>query len=416
MARIHAYQILNQYFLDNSYLNLVLNECLKNSHLSRQDKDLCTTIVYGTIQNLLYLEYQLEPYIQNKKVKRKIKTLLLMSLYQFIYLDKIPEYAVINEAVEIVKKESYSTSRFVNAVLRNFKRHSLRTLEGLDEDQKLSIETSHPLWMIKMLNKQYGKDITKKICYEDNTVPSRCARVNTLKTTKEKLLEDKLFKEGNLSPYALLYQKGNIAHTKYFQKGMITIQDESSQLVAPLLAPKENEYVLDMCGAPGSKTTHLAQLMNNTGMIEVYDLYEHKIKLIENNCQRLKVTNVRAHQYDALHLDEIYEKETFDRILLDAPCSGLGVLKRKPEIKYHDSSVMDELIPIQIKLLEKAYYLLKNNGTMVYSTCTINKKENDYMIDKFIEKYPDIHIVSKRTILNFEYHTDGFFMCKMKKG
>lgn len=416
MARIHAYKILNQYFLDSSYLNLALNDQLKNSYLNKQDKALCTTIVYGTIQNLLYLEYQLEPYIKTKKVKRKIKTLLLMSLYQLIYLNKIPVYAVINEAVEIAKKESYQTGKFVNGVLRNFKRNPLRSLEGLDEDKKLSIETSHPYWMIKMLNKQYGRDVTKKICYEDNTVPMRCARVNTLKITKEKLLADKHFKEGDLSPDGVLYQSGNIAYTEYFKKGWLTIQDESSQLVALLLDPQENEYVLDMCGAPGSKTTHLAQLMKNTGTIEVYDLYEHKIKLIEENCQRLAVTNVKTHVYDATLLDQIYEKETFDRILLDAPCSGLGVLKRKPEIKFHDSSVMDELIPIQIKLLEKAYYLLKNNGTMVYSTCTINKKENDYMIDKFIKMYPDMHVISKRTILNFEYHTDGFFMCKMKKG
>lgn len=416
MARRHAYKILNQYFLDSSYLNLALNEQLKNSRLSRQDKDLCTTIVYGTIQNLLYLEYQLEPYIKNKKVKRKIKTLLLMSLYQFIYLNKIPEYAIINEAVEIAKKESYQVSKFVNALLRNFKRHPLRTLDELDEDKRLSIETSHPYWMVKMFIKQYGKENAKKICYENNTVPTRCARVNTLKTTKKDLLKNGRFQEGQLSPYSVLYHKGNIADTEYFKKGLLTIQDESSQLVAPLLAPLENEYVLDMCGAPGSKTTHLAQLMNNTGIIEVYDLYEHKVKLIEKNCQRLAVTNVRAHTYDATKLDEIYEKETFDRILLDAPCSGLGVLKRKPEIKFHDSSVMDELIPMQAKLLEKAYYLLKNNGTMVYSTCTINKKENDYMIDKFIDKHPDMEVVSKRTILNFEYHTDGFFMCKMKKG
>lgn len=416
MARRHAYKILNQYFLDSSYLNLALNDELKNSQLTRQDKDLCTTIVYGTIQNLLYLEYQLEPYIQNKRVKRKVKTLLLMSLYQLIYLDKIPDYAIIHEAVQIAKKENYHSSQFVNAVLRNFKRHPLRSLDDLDEIQRLSIVTSHPYWMVKMFVKQYGKDIAQKICYEDNTVPTRCARVNTLKTTKAALLKNKHFQESELSPDGLLYDRGNMAYTEEFKNGWITVQDESSQLVARLLAPKENEYVLDMCGAPGSKTTHLAQLMNNTGQIDVFDLYEHKIKLIEKNCLRLGVKNVKAKVYDATKLDEIYKKETFDRILLDAPCSGFGVLKRKPEIKFHDSTVMDELIPLQTKLLEKAYDLLKNNGTMVYSTCTINKKENDYMIEQFIKKHQDMHIVSQRTILNFEYHSDGFFMCKMKKG
>lgn len=416
MARKHAYQILNQYFIDNSYLNLTLNEVLKNSHLTRKDKDLCTTIVYGTIQNLLYLQYQLEPYIKGKKVKRKIKTILLMSFYQLIYLNKIPEYAIINEAVDLAKHENYHAGQFVNAVLRNFKRNPLKAIEDLDEKKRLSIETSHPEWMINMFIKQYGLEKTKKICYEDNGTPQRSARVNTLKTTKEELLKDENFQESLLSQDGLLYKKGNIAQTDYFQKGLITIQDESSQLVGLLLKPQENEYVLDMCSAPGSKTTHLAQLMNNTGTIEAYDLYEHKVKLIEQNCQRLSVTNVKAHAYDSTKLDEIYKQETFDRILLDAPCSGLGVLKRKPEIKYHDSKIMDELIVIQAKLLEKAYYLLKNNGTMVYSTCTINKKENEFMINQFIEKHPNMIVLEKKTILNYEYHSDGFFMCKMKKG
>lgn len=415
MARKHAYQILNQYFTDNSYLNITLNETLKNSQLSRQDKDLCTRIVYGTIQNLLYLQYQLEPYIQGKKVKRKVKTLLLMSLYQLIFLEKIPEYAVINEAVKLAKKENYHASQFVNAVLRNFKRHDLRLVEQLDNIEQLSIVTSHPLWMVKMMIKQYGLEITKKICEENNQSPLRAARVNTLKTTKEMILQDQNFAEGYLSCDAVLYHHGNIADTAYYKQGLLTIQDESSQMAALTLAPQEGEYVLDMCGAPGSKTTHLAQLMNNTGTIEVYDLYEHKARLIAHNCQRLGVTNVQIHTNDATQLSKLYPRETFDRILLDAPCSGLGVLKRKPEIKFHDSTVMDELIPLQAKLLENAYDLLKNNGTMVYSTCTINKKENDHMIADFIEKHHDMEVVEKRTILNYEYHSDGFFICKMIK-
>lgn len=416
MARKHAYQILNQYFTDESYLNLTLNETLKNSQLTRQDKDLCTKIVYGTIQNLLYIQYQLEPYIRAKKVKRKIKTILYMSLYQLIYLNKIPGYAIINEAVNLAKKENYHAGQFVNAILRQFQKNPLRSLDELDDVMKLSIETSHPLWMVKMFISQYDFETAKKICQEDNQVPLRSARVNTLKTTREDILQDHCFQPGKLSKDAILYSHGNIADTKAYQQGLITVQDESSQLVALTLAPLKGEYVLDMCGAPGSKTTHLAQLMANSGQIEVYDLYEHKAKLIESNCQRLGVSNVRVHTFDATRLQEIYEKETFDRILLDAPCSGFGVLKRKPEIKFHDSSVMDELIPLQAKLLENAYDLLKINGTMVYSTCTINKKENEYMIDRFIRKHPDMKVLFEKTILNFEYHSDGFFICKMKKG
>lgn len=416
MARIHAYRILNQYFEDESFLNIALNEELEKSELKREDKDLCTTIVYGTIQNLLAIQYQLQPYIKGKRVKKKIKTLLYLSLYQLMYLDKIPEYAVINEAVNIAKKQGYQTSKFVNAVLRNFVRNERRSLEGLDELERISIETSHPLWMVKMFNKQYGLEKTKKICLEDNTPPTRSGRVNTLKASKEELLKEGCFKEGTLSKDALLYDKGNLALTSYFQEGKVTIQDESSQLVARLLDPQKTDYVLDMCSAPGSKTTHLSALMENQGKIEAYDLYEHKVKLVEYNLRRLGVKNVHIQAGDSTKLKEVYSEKTFDRILLDAPCSGFGVLKRKPEIKYHDSSIMDGLVSLQELLLENAYYLLKNDGTMVYSTCTINKKENELMIQKFIEKHPDMEVIKQRTILNYEYHTDGFFMCKMKKG
>lgn len=416
MARIHAYRILNQYFEDESFLNIALNEELKKSELKREDKDLCTTIVYGTIQNLLAIQYQLQPYIKGKRVKKKIKTLLYLSLYQLMYLDKIPEYAVINEAVNIAKKQGYQTSKFANAVLRNFVRNERRSLEGLDELERISIETSHPLWMVKMFNKQYGLEKTKKICLEDNTPPTRSGRVNTLKANKEALLKEGCFKEGTLSKDALLYNKGNLALTSYFKEGKVTIQDESSQLVARLLDPQKTDYVLDMCSAPGSKTTHLSALMENQGKIEAYDLYAHKVKLVEYNLRRLGVKNVHIQAGDSTKLKEVYPEKTFDRILLDAPCSGFGVLKRKPEIKYHDSSIMDGLVSLQALLLENAYYLLKNDGTMVYSTCTINKKENELMIQKFIEKHPDMEVIKQRTILNYEYHTDGFFMCKMKKG
>ena len=416
MARIHAYRILNQYFEDESFLNIALNEELKKSELKREDKDLCTTIVYGTIQNLLAIQYQLQPYIKGKRVKKKIKTLLYLSLYQLMYLDKIPEYAVINESVNIAKKQGYQTSKFVNAVLRNFVRNERRSLEGLDELERISIESSHPLWMVKMFNKQYGLEKTKKICLEDNTPPTRSGRVNTLKANKEELLKEGCFKEGTLSKDALLYDKGNLALTSYFKEGKVTIQDESSQLVARLLDPQKTDYVLDMCSAPGSKTTHLSALMENQGKIEAYDLYEHKVKLVEYNLRRLDVKNVHIQAGDSTKLKEVYSEKTFDRILLDAPCSGFGVLKRKPEIKYHDSSIMDGLVSLQELLLENAYYLLKNDGTMVYSTCTINKKENGMMIEHFIQKHPDMKVIEQRTILNYEYHTDGFFMCKMKKG
>ena len=413
MARIVALEVLLKYCNDQSYLNITLNEYLQNSNLSRSDKDLATKIVYGTVQNKIYLEYQLEPYLHDKRVKNREK---IMSLYQLIFLDKIPQYAIIDEAVKLAKRKNIYAGKFVNAILRNYLRNGKRNIDENDELKRLSIETSHPLWMVKMLTKQYGIEITKKICFHDNTVPNRAARVNTLKISKEELLKDSHFINGNLAFDALLYKAGNIAETRYFKTGLVTIQDESSQLVAPLLDPQEGDLVLDMCCAPGSKTTHLAALMENQGTIIACDLFEHKIKLVETNLERLGVKNVKLYVKDATTLKDDYSKETFDKILLDAPCSGLGVMKRKPEIKYHDSSAMDTIIPLQTKLLDNAYYLLKNNGKMVYSTCTINKKENEQMIKQFLDKYPDMKIIEEKKILPYVYDSDGFYMCKLEKG
>ena len=411
--RIIALDILIKYIEDDSYLNIELNHALNTSDLSSKDKSLVTTLVYGTIQNKLYLDYLLKPYV--KKVKNFEYMLLLMSMYQHYFLDKIPDYAIVSEAVNIAKNKNNYTAKFINAVLKNIFNSEVN-LDNLDELERLSILTSHPLWLVKMLNKQYDLETTTKILYENNKPSTQIARINTLLIDDNKLLEDDHFKKHPLGKYSYIYQGSSLANTDYFKKGYITIQDASSQLVAEVLNPTDYSKVLDMCSAPGGKTTHLSQIMHNTGIIYAHDLYEHKIKLINDNASRLHITNIKASVYDATKLDEIYYANSFDYILLDAPCSGLGVLKRKPEIKYHDSSVMDTLIPLQKELLEISYKLLKNNSIMVYSTCTINKKENQYQIKQFLESHPDMTLIHEQCILPYEYHTDGFYIAKLKKG
>ena len=373
-----ALDILIDYEKNESYLNITLNHTLTKD-FSPSERGLITTLVYGTIQNRLYLEYQLEPHIHTR-LKVVERMLLLMSLYQHFYLDT-PDYAIVNEAVDIIKER------------RN---------------------KSHPLWLVKMLNAQYGIETTEKILHADNEVPLKSGRVNTYKISREEFLKKyPEFTPGYLSPDSVLLKEGNIAHTEAFKEGLVTIQDESSQMVARLLSPNEDDLVLDMCGAPGSKTTHLGTLMNNKGTLDVYDLYPHKAKLIKDNAQRLGLTNIHVHTGDSTDLS-IFNKQ-YTKILLDGPCSGLGVLSRKPEIKYHDSSAMDEIIPIQAKLLENAYSLCIKGGNIVYSTCTINKKENEKQIEQFIKKHPDMHVVEERTILPYEYHSDGFYMCLLEK-
>lgn len=406
-----AYNILLAYFKKGSYLNITLNKAL-TPDMDRHMKNRITRIVYGTLQNALLLEYQLKKFV--KKVKVSEKTILLIGLYEHYFMD-IPDYAIVDELVNLAKKvKGIRTASFINAVLRNAFQSEIN-LEGLSEDEQLALRTSHPLWLVKMFKKQYGEMETIKILEADNQVPLRSGRVNTLVISRKELLEeDEHFQKGNLSEDGVLYEGGNIAATDAFKKGKVTIQDESSQMVARLLNPDEGSEVLDMCGAPGSKTTHLAALMHNTGHIDVYDLYRHKEKLIQDNIKRLHVTNITTHTADSTTLKDTLDKQ-YDAILLDGPCSGLGVLARKPEIKYHDSSAMDEIIPLQAKLLENAYYLLKNGGKMVYSTCTLNKKENEKQIENFIHRHPDMEVLEERTILPYQYHSDGFYMCLMRK-
>ncbi|MEG0276119.1 MAG: 16S rRNA (cytosine(967)-C(5))-methyltransferase RsmB [Coprobacillus sp.] len=414
MDREITLEILLKYKQENSYLNLTLNACFSRYTLTRENKDFITRVVYGTVQNLIYLENMLEPYVKGR-VKTYEKMLLLMSLYQHYFMNSIPDYAIVNEAVNMSKKKKgMKTAQFINAVLKNA--FSLQpSLDDLDEVEKLSIETSHPLWMVKMFIKQYGLEKTKEICKANNEVPYKSARVNTLKISREELLKNDKFEKGLLSQDCVYYHGTSLAHTTYFDEGLLTIQDESSQLVARLLNPQPNDYVLDMCCAPGSKTSHMAAIMNNQGKIDAYDLYEHKIPLVNAQMERLGIDIVDVKVHDSTTLIDVYPPEYFDKILCDAPCSGFGVMARKPEIKYHDSSAMDEIMKIQEKLLENAYVLCKKSGSIVYSTCTINKKENEKQIESFIKRHPQMKVIEEKTILPCDYHSDGFYMCLLEK-
>ena len=412
-AREKAYNLLCEIILNKQYSNLILRKEL--NEFDEQDKRFITNIVYGTMQNYLYVRYLWENYVE-KSIAKDIAILMDMSIYQIEFMDKVPTYAVVNEAVEIASqlhKGKYKS--MVNAMLRRFMREEKREITG-DDLTQLSILTSHPLWLVKMWNKQYGYEVTKKICYDNQEVPTLACRVNTLKSSKSELLINKKFREGYLSKDALLYEGGNIANTKEFLEGLITIQDESSQCVALMVDPKENERVLDVCAAPGTKTTHMAQLMKNTGEIIACDIHEHRVELIHNSMKRMGLNCIHPQQLDGTLAHESFEAESFDRILVDAPCSGYGVLKRKNDIKVHmEPSDMDEIIPLQASILESVSSLVKKEGILVYSTCTLNKKENEKQVEKFLKNHEEYTLLEMRTIFPYEYHSDGFFMAKFKK-
>ncbi|EKN63831.1 16S rRNA (cytosine(967)-C(5))-methyltransferase RsmB [Schinkia azotoformans] len=426
---------------NQAYSNLLLNQMIKKEKLSSKDVGLLTEIVYGTVQRKLALDYYLQPFLKKqKKLELWVMILLRLSLYQMVYLDRIPERAVIHEAVEIAKKRGHrGISGMVNGVLRSIQREGLPDFNVIKDDlERLSIEMSLPLWLLQKWAEQYGLDVTKEICKSTLEPPMVSARVNCNKAAVPEVLslleeENVVAEKGNLSIDAILISNGNLATTKMFQEGYVTIQDESSMLVARALGPQKGDKVLDSCAAPGGKTTHIAELLGNDGKVISVDLHPHKVKLIEEQVKRLKLTNVETLVSDSRHLQEHFNSEEFDRILVDAPCSGFGVIRRKPDIKY--SKKLDDigqLAAIQLSILNSVAPLLKNGGTLVYSTCTIDQEENAAVAERFLaenkEFIVDETLIDRMPeqlkpyvqngqvqILPHYFGTDGFFIASFRK-
>lgn len=412
-VRYVAFDIIHEVVYQDGYSNLLLKN--KINHFEDKDKALITNIVYGVLQNYDLLKHQLT-LLDYQKLSHKNEIIILMSLYQKHFLDKIPDYAIVNEALKIVKAISskYETS-FVAALLNEALHNDLTYLDSDNNIDNLSIKYSHPQWLIKMWLKQYGEAITLKMLENNLEKADLFMRYNPI-TQQQQLIEDNDLYQATAFANAYTYHGGNVSDLAEYQRGMVSVQDLSSQQVGSLLNPQPGMKVLDMCAAPGIKTTHLAELMGNEGQIDAIDIHEHKIKLIEENAWRLGLDIINAKHYDATQLSDYIPDETYDMILCDAPCTGLGVIKRKPEIKYQDIAIsMDQIMKTQAQLLEQAYPLLKAGGKLVYSTCTVNKKENEKQVQRFLAKYEDLELISEKTIFNFEYNSDSFYMALIVK-
>lgn len=412
--RYLAYEAVYEVMFQQAYSNLLLQE--KLNQLSDRDKGLVTKIVYGTIQNFDLLKFQLTQ-VKYQKISNKQLIIILISLYQRHFLDKVPGYAIVAEALKVSQMilDQYQT-KFISALLNKLINLELLYCVDKDEDTNLAINYSHPLWYIKMVKKQYGKEMLLKIIKADNEEALIHLRYNIRSHSWTELLKDDLIKQSFVSETGLYYCGKDIANYYAYQQGLVSVQDFSSQAVALFLNPQPLMKVLDMCAAPGTKTTHLAELMDNQGLIKAYDIYEHKIQLIKQEAKRLKLDIIEANCCDATRLDDKEEAESFDMILCDALCTGLGVIKRKPEIKYQDiAKSMDYIIEVQKKLLKQAYRLLKKGGTLVYSTCTINKKENEQQIKSFLAQHADLKLSEERLIFNFEFGGDSFYLAKIIK-
>jgi 16S rRNA (cytosine967-C5)-methyltransferase len=397
-VREMALDLLLKVEREKGYSNLVLNRMIEKYKPSPPDAALLTEIAYGTIQRKLTLEYFLAPFVKKPdKLDHWVKLLLLLSLYQMKYLTKVPDHAVIYEAVAIAKKRGHrGIAAFVNGVLRSAQRKGLPSFDPIaDPLEKLSVETSHPLWLVRDWAEQFGLETTAAICRENLEAPRQTARINGYLTDAEAVLK-RLEEEGikaeksDAVPDALRSVKGNLAKTGAYEEGLLTIQDESSMLAGYAVDPKEGETILDACAAPGGKATHLGERMNNTGTIIALDVHKHKTRLIAEHAKRLGLTNISVRNADAREAGKLFAGETFDKVLVDAPCSGLGVLKRKPEIKYMRSPEdVKKLAEIQLEILDAAAPLVKKGGFLVYSTCTIHRRENQEVARAFLAKHPE---------------------------
>lgn len=409
-----AYNIIFEVMYNKSYSNLLLKS--RMDELSDIDKALTSKIVYGTIQNYDLLKYQLTQ-VTYQKLSRKQEVLLLMSLYQKHFLTKIPDYALVDETLKLSRiiLGNYDT-KFLSALLQ--KLIKLKLIYACTDDvyYNYSINYSHPLWFIKMIAKQHSLEVLKKILDENQNESKIHLRYNLLSNKKDLLEKDQLISHFGTLENSYLYSGVNIGAYHLYIDGVVSVQDYSSQAVISLMMPRPGSKVLDMCAAPGTKTCQMAEFMNNNGSITAYDLYENKINLINEQASRLGIDIIKAKLHDSTKLNNVENKESYDYVLCDALCTGLGVIKRKPEIKYQDiSNSMDEIIKVQEQLLENAYDMLKVGGTLVYSTCTINKKENEIQIANFQIKYPDMSLEVERTIMNYEFQSDGFYMAKLVK-
>lgn len=436
-VRDAALSILLAVDKNQAYSNLLLHQTIEKYKIDVKDRGLLTEITYGTLQHKLTLDYYLEPFIKGK-VDLWVRWLLRLSLYQMEYLTRIPAHAAVNEAVEIAKRRGHKgIASMVNGILRSILRQGVPAVEDIQNPvERLSVETSHPQWLVERWVESYGFDETAAMLHENNIPPVQTVRVNMTRATVEDVLasleeEGVKAKQSDMMPECIHLTNGTAARTKAFKEGLITIQDESSMMPANVLDPKPGMKVLDMCAAPGGKTTHMAERMENDGSILAMDLHPHKLDLIDENTARLGLDIVQTAPVDGRKAADFLAKESYDAVLVDAPCSGLGVMRRKPDIKYTKREEdLESLQAIQLAILANAVQVLKPGGRLVYSTCTVDKRENEGTVEAFISTHPEMEreeitnlpekLLAKQNngmlqVFPQDFGSDGFFVAAFRK-
>ncbi|HAA89271.1 MAG: Ribosomal RNA small subunit methyltransferase B [Thermoanaerobacterales bacterium 50_218] len=447
-AREGAVRVLLAVEQEGAFANLVLRKIALGNRLKKVDVNLLTELVYGTLRFQNALDWVIDQFssVPVKKMHPVIRNIVRTGVYQLLYLDRIPASAACNEAVKLTKRWNLGgLAGFVNGLLRSIARNvgeiSYPSLED-DPVLHISVKYSHPAWLVERWLSRFGREETINLCKANNQVPPLVLRCNTLKTSPEKL-QELLEKEGIAAEPSPLLPEGlrtrNIpflAELDAFQEGLFVAQDESSMLASHLLNPCPGSFVVDACSGPGGKTTHLAQLMKNQGKILALDIHEHRLKLVEEACFRLGISIVETRLLDARALpEELWEKA--DYLLVDVPCSGLGVIRRRPDLRWRvQESELEKYSQQQLEILSGASRCLKRGGILVYSTCSTEPEENLDVVSRFLAANPDFEVKDIRPRLPFSlddhrdretaaagylqllphrHHTDGFFLACLEK-
>ena len=415
-----------------AYSNIALNETFKTLNINLKEKAFLTEIFYGVIRNKKFLDYIIEK--NTKEIKKEwIRNLLRISIYQITFMDSNNK-GIVWEGTELAKKKyGVVISKFINGTLRNYLRNKDSELKRLDDEKNYEVLYSIPKWFYDTLEKQYGNDNLKQAITSLKKIPYLSVRVNKLKYSEEEFEE--FLKEKDIQiikkvDTVYYINSGLIINSEEFKTGKIIAQDASSYLAAKNLGAMSNELVLDICAAPGGKTAVLAENMENNGEVIAIDIHQHKIKLIDTNMKKLGIDIVKAIVMDARNVNKQGRK--FDKILVDVPCSGYGVIRKKPEILYSKNrESVEELAKLQLEILNSAADILKDGGKLIYSTCTITDEENTNNIKKFLEERKEFKVeklyIPENVLgdydklggfcINYkEEIMDNFYIIKLKKG
>ena len=411
-----AVKTLYEIEFNGAFSNIALKDALSKNEMTKQEKDFFTCLVYGALDKKLTLDYIIGKFskVKLKKISKFILIILRIGIYQLKFMDSVPESAAVNESVKLARRYGHSASAgFVNGLLRTASKTEITYPE--DRREYLSVKYSFPINMCEKWVNDFGFEFTEALMKAFEQPSDLILRANTLKITAQELVQ-KLADKGiksEITEYGVKADGFDIASDELYKSGYYTVQDTAAMQPAILMAPKSGEYVIDMCAAPGGKITHMAELMGNEGKIEAFDIYEHKIELIKKNALRLGIDIIEAQMRDAsMYYEEFSEKA--DKVLCDVPCTGTGIIGRKPDIK-HNRRESSDIADIQKKILSNGAKYLKSGGELVYSTCSIEKEENEDVVNAFLAENDRFEKIYEKTYYPHIDNCDGFYVCKMKK-